>query len=211
MTAKLELYNNALAHAGERKLSSLSEGVEARRILDDVYAQAVEYGLERGMWNFAQRTVSIDTSTTYTPAFGYNYAFERPTDWVRTIKVADNERFEPIMLDFEDEGDYWYCDADPIYVKYVSNGVTFGGDLSRWPATFAEYIEFSLARRICKRLVTSNVDFEQLQKDEKEALKTARAADALNQPPGFPPAGSWVRSRGGGRSIIRSRWNGRTI
>ena len=70
MTTQLTLYNNALHLIGERKLSSLSENRECRRLLDTVWDRpAIDDCLERGQWNFAIRSVHIDHSPSVEPAF----------------------------------------------------------------------------------------------------------------------------------------------
>lgn len=211
MAFKLGVYNDALAHLGERKLASLSENNEARRSLDDQYEAGVKYCLERAMWNFAKRTVKITSSDDIDPSFGYSYAFEKPSDWVRTMRISDDERFGVPLLDIQDEAGIWYADCDPIYVEYVSNGTSFGFNLSIWPETFSEYVSTYLARKICKRITSSDSKLEELTEAETKALKVARAADAMNQPPAFPPSGTWVTSRGAVSGRRRSRWNGSTI
>jgi hypothetical protein len=207
MTSKLEVYNLALGNVGERKLASLAENVEARRALDDHYDRGVGYCLERGMWNFAKRVISITSSDDVEPSFGYTYAFEKPADWIRTMRVSDNERLIPPLLEYQDEAGIWYADFDPLYIEYVSNGTSYGLNLSLWSETFTDYVAASLARRICRRITSSENKQDELEKAEAKALKVARAADAMNQPVGFPPAGTWVTSRMAGRTR-RSRWDG---
>ena len=70
MTSKLEIYNRALYHIGERKISSLSENREPRRALDDHYTSGVTYCLESALWNFAIRAVEVESSTSIEPTFG---------------------------------------------------------------------------------------------------------------------------------------------
>jgi len=146
-TSKLGIYNNALLHLEERKLSSLSENREPRRALDDAYDVVIGYCIEQGFWKHALRTVSIEASSSIDPAFGYQNAFVKPDDWVRTYQVSESENFEPQLLRFNDEGAYWYADSDPLYFRYVSNDPSWGYDLSRWPASFAEYVALRLAVR----------------------------------------------------------------
>lgn len=211
MVSKLEVYNFALGYIGERKLSSLSEAVEARRVLDDYWDQAVDAALEAGFWNFAKRSVQITASESVEPSFGYANAFEKPSDWVKTMSLSDHEFFDPPLLRVIDEAGIWYTDAAVLFVEYVSNDTTFGKNLSLWPPSFSEYVAHSLARRACKRLTSSDSLREELKKDELKALRDARSRDAVNQPVGFPPTGTWLRSRGTGTMGRRSRWDGTTL
>lgn len=207
MASKLGLYNQALGHLEERKLASLTEGREARRVLDDYWDTVVKYCLEQGFWNFAMRAIQSDSSTSISPTFGYSYAFSKPSDWVRTLSVSTSETFNPPLLDYVDEPNIWYANCDPLFVKYVSNDNAYGMDLSIWPETFAYYVSLRLARLSCKRITSSDSLKNSLATDEKGAKADALSKDAMNEPPGFPPTGSWVNSRSGGYSR-RDRWDG---
>lgn len=194
MATKLGIFNTALGHLGERKISSLSEAREPRRVLDDFYDGTVAYALERGFWNWAMRSISLLSSDSYDPPFGQQYAFEKPTDWVRTYTIAANENLTPPLLDVIDEGGLWYANSDPLYIKYVSNDTTWGMDLSLWSQSFADYVAARLANRACKR-ITGNAPSEDLLREEKRSLAIAKSRDAMDEPPGFPPTGTWATSR----------------
>lgn len=207
MTSKLEVYNLSLIHLGERRLASLSEDRGPKRELDSVWDASVRYCLEGGMWNFAKRVVSIDKSTDVVPEFGYTNAFEKPDDWIRTMRVAEHDRFDPPLLDVQDEAGVWYANCDPLYVEYVSNGEDYGGNLSKWQESFADYVALRLAQLTCVPITSSEEKIDRINRAALKALKVARARDAMNQPPGFPPQGTWVTSRTAGRSRL-PRWDG---
>lgn len=194
MTTKLERYNGTLLILGERKLASLSEAREPRRALDDAWDTTVSYCLEQGYWNYAMRTVQIESSASVVPAFGYDFAFVKPGDFIRMYRQSQFAQLEPPLLDVTDEPGYWYANCDPLYVKYVSSDTAYGLDLSLWPGTFSEYVDMRLALKTCKR-ITGKDPSEDLIRGEKKARMDARAKDAMNEPPGFPPTGTWVQAR----------------
>jgi hypothetical protein len=196
MTTKLARYNGALLILGERKLASLSENREPRRNLDDAWDDGIAYALEQGFWNFAMRAIQADSSVSVTPTFGYTYAFTKPPDIVRTHSLGSNETFDPPLLTVVDEPNYWYANIDPLYVRYVSNDTAYGLDLSLWSATFNEYVDHHLAVKTCKRITGKTADNDLLGR-EKRALAQARSKDAMDEPAGFPPRGSWATSRRG--------------
>jgi hypothetical protein len=198
MTSQLALYNESLAYLGERKLGSLSENREPRRVLDDFYSSTVNYCLARGFWNFAMRAVSMTASATITPQFGYTFAFEKPSDWVRTFMVSDNENFYPLLARYNDEAFVIYCDAAPLYFKYVSNNASYGLNLAAWPETFADYVALRLAYRAAKRIKNAGADeVESLMKQAIRACSVAGGVDAMDEPPMQPPTGTWAQSRAG--------------
>jgi hypothetical protein len=209
MTSKLEIYNLALSNLGEAEISSLSEAREPRRVLDRYYDGTVAYCLERGFWNWAMRSVMLDSSASDAPSFGFTNAFVKPTDWVRTYVISASESFENPLLRYQDEGGLWYADCDPMYIRYVSNDASWGMDLSLWPESFADYVSWRLALRAAKR-VTGDNPSDDMKREEMRSMAFAKSKDAMDDPPGFPPTGTWVQSRGGHSSSMRSRWNGQT-
>lgn len=208
---KLGLYNGALRILKERKLASLSENREPRRLLDDAYGDgstngAVRYCLEMGQWTFATRSVRVDYSPSVEPDFGHRYAFDQPDDMVRVAAVCADEFFTQPLLRYVDERRYWYASQPTIYVKYVSNDANYGADLSLWPESFVKVVEAYLAKEIAGSLTQGDdkVRFAEAMWDR--AKKEARSADAMNRPTAFPPPGSWVTSRRG--NSRQSLWSG---
>jgi hypothetical protein len=213
MTDKLSLFNGSLRILKERKLASLTESREARRLLDDVWgsgatAGAVKACLQMGQWTFARRTSQIDFSPSISPSFGYRYAFDQPEDMVKPCGIYTDERCTQPLLQYADERHYWYCDLQTIYVTYVSNHATYGGDMSLWPETFIKVVEAYLAREVAPSLTNGDNAIKWANAAWKEAKLEARSDDAMRQPTRFLPPGSWSTSRRG-RSSNLSLWNER--
>lgn len=209
MTSKLTVYNGALAWLRQRKLDTLTDDELSRYELDEQYAKALATILERSKWNFAARTVAIDSSTSVSPTFGYGYAFDKPTDFVRVIKLSGNERLFPTLDRYVDEGGYWYADVDPLYVSYVSNGATYGGDLSMWTQAAITALEMELAVRVAPRLTNMSAnELEALAKNARRAAAKAASLDASNQPVEFAQPGRLNRARGG---YLGRYWRDRNV
>jgi len=205
LATKLGLYNAALLAVGERKLASLAENREPRRALDDAYTGAIRFCLEQGDWKFAQRTGLLTYEPSVTPAFGHPYAFEKPSDCVRVSKFCQDEYFTTPLLAYVEEAGWWYASVQDIYISFVSDGATFGGDMTLWPETFSTYVSLYLASEVCERLTQNATKGDKLEKDAKKALTSARSKDAMQGPTAFPPRGSWNSARGG--SLSRERGN----
>jgi hypothetical protein len=169
-----------------------------RRRLDSAWDDDfVEACLSRGLWNHAIRVVQLDYSPSVEPEFGYRRAFDKPTDWVRTAIVANDEYFRSAITRYDDTSAYWFTDIDTIYVKYVSNDVEYGLDYANWPANFSEFVGYSLALKVVKATTGSNTDEDDLEARVKRKLIRARSTDAMDEPTQFPPRGSWVSARSG--------------
>ena len=202
MTTRLYLYNEALRMCGERSISSLTEDREPRYLLDSVWNNGgVDYCLEQGFWQFATRSVQVDYDTAVTPAFGFNRAFTKPTDWVKTAAVCSDEYFRVPLINYTDEAGYWYAEIDTIYVKYISNGNSYGNDLSVWTQSFADYAASHFAYKIVKKLTGDENKELALKQDRKDFLNAAKNHDRSGDPQKFPAPGRWAssRSRGSGR------------
>lgn len=196
MATKLGLYNAALRELGNRGIASLTEDNPARRALDDVYDAVLADCLEAGQWNFAIRTSKFDYDTGTTPAFGYQYVFGKPSDWVRTTALSESEYLEPSLPRYYDDVNYWSADVTPIYARYVSNSTDWGLSLTLWPATFRRYVELELAVRVCEVVTSGSSMKTRLEQDRDKARRNAMNKDAMNEAqPRYFPMGSWNGSR----------------
>jgi hypothetical protein len=183
---------------GERRLTSTSEARDVRYHLDDAYTDVKARCLEQGYWNFAMRAVSMTESGSITVDFGFAYAFEKPTDWVRTYIVSDNETLELWTNRFQEEAGVWYADVTPLYARYVSNSTSYGYDLALWTQTYADYVAAELALSVGPSISTvSSEKLSEVEKARDKARAKAMSHDAMDEPPVAPPLGSWSRARGG--------------
>ena len=201
---RLSVYNQVLTLLGERNIASLNENREPRRVLDTAWTGAIKYCLEQGQWKFAMRTSKLTYSPDIDPAFGYQRAFERPSDCVRLSKVCCDEYLNTPLLHYSEEAGWWFADLDDIYVSYVSDSNDFGSDYANWPETFGKYFALYLADEVGLRITQSERTLAKITKDLKTAKKDALSKDAMQSPTQFLPQGSWVSSRYGDR---RSNWD----
>jgi len=195
---QLSLYQGALRLLAEQKLSSISEAREARYLLDDVWSDGViDECLQLGQWKFATRTVMLDSSPSVSSDFGLQFAFEKPSDFIRTVAISSDEFFNNPLARYADENGHWWADQDPIYVKYVSNDEEFGTDYSLWPVNFKNMVEAYMASKIVTALTNGESKKDGIRKDLKLALDIALGTDAQAGPVVVAPRGYWAGARGG--------------
>lgn len=200
MPSKLSIYNGALSILGERKLADLTENREPRYKLDDIWDNdLINRVLQHGQWHFAARAVELDFSPSVTPGFGYEYAFDKPVDHIRTMGVSYDEYFNVPIRQYSDEASWIFADAQIIYLKYVSNDSQFGADLSLWPGNFTEYVEHYMAYKVAPRLTGLDFNETELERKVRFKLTEAKSTDAMEGPPKFGPEGSWSSARRGYR------------
>lgn len=199
MTTRIEVYNGALIKLGERRLATLSDNRPERRTLDALWADTMAYMIEAAMWNWASRTEELQPSDTVTPNFGYTYAFEKPDDYVRIVKISDNDTLVPTLEDFMEEGDYFFAWSDPLYLQYISNDTLYGADPGKWTASFTRAFVLELAYRASPQVGANAKVQEMLFKEKKDALLYAKGKDVVNQAMSVLPPGRLTSSRRGNR------------
>lgn len=207
MTDRLSIYNGALALCGERRLAALTEDREPRYLLDDVWNNGgVRYCLEQGQWRFATRSAALDYDTSIVPDFGYRRAFSKNSDWVNTVAVCQDEYFRTPLLQYQDDALYIYADLDTIYVRYVSDGATFGTNYGFWPESFREFVEAHFASKIVFKLTGGEAKAKFLLGNDltgqrngilASRRKIAKNKNAQLEPTQFPAQGGWTRAREG--------------
>ena len=211
MSTQLGIYNEVLLTLGARRINSLTQMDDQRVVIDDFYSSVVALCLEQSFWKFASRSVQLDYDTGVTPAFGFTYAFAAPDDFVRTYLLSASPTFDPPLLDYQFEAGYWWANASTIYLRYISNDASYGLNLTSWPKSFEAYVVASLVTACRPRFPECPIPIEGLVKQQKNALLLARSKDAMNEPPRFPPTGSWVRARRYGSSNTPPDWGGTTL
>jgi len=202
MTDKLSLYNGALTVLGERNISTLAEDVEPRRAIDNIYADCILECLEASNWVWAMRAIVLDYDTNISPDFGFNFAYQQPSDLIKVYMLSDNENFGIPLEDYVDEAGYWYAWVTPLYARYVSNDPAYGGNLANYTSSYARFVKHALARSICRRITSSEEKFKAIVQLEEKYKKEAIGRDGLRDPVAFPPYGTWASSR---RRRIRDR------
>ena len=198
MTTLLKVYNGALTELGSRQLSSAAENIESRRVLDVAYDDCVEFCLAKGQWNFATRTIKLDSDTGITTNFGFAEVFSQPTDFVRTVGLSGDAQNDVPLGDeeYKNENGYFFSDITPIYLRYVSNGASYGTDLTKWPGLFTRYVQCELATRVCKR-ITGKDPGQALMVNTRRALRDALGKDAMDGGTVTVRSGRLVSARAG--------------
>jgi hypothetical protein len=204
---QLIVYNGALRMLGQPNLASQTETNERRRALDAVWDDGPrEFCLEQGNWNFATRTVKIEVNTAIDPDFGFDNAFDVPSDWKKTVTIASDQYFRYPATDNEVQMEqaYWFSDLSRLYIRYISDDSSYGLDYSLWPRSFLRLVQAFMAREAGPRLIQNARKHEDIERKYNEALVFARSQDAMNEGVKFMPPTGWAMARGG-RSGRRDR------
>lgn len=213
MATKQQLYRSSVLLLKQNAVDlTVTDDSAFVNVLDLVYDETLRFCLCAGDWNFATRTVSIEASEDVESGIDdYAYAIPKPDDYAgRIVAISGNQRFDPPLDDYHEDGGfsgYIWCDVDPLYLRYISNGVEYGLNLTDWLPAFERYVEHELAWRIAPHLTSMSAnEKEEFRKERKRALQDAQAKDARNQGAQKLPQGRLVQARGWPSTRSRWRW-----
>ncbi len=193
---QLSLYNQALRLVGETKLASLTANRPERYALDSIWDEdPIKQMLEEAQWTFAIRSLEWNYDSSVTSDFGYLYAFTKPSNYVRSAAICSDEYYREPITAFSDENNYWFCDLQTIYIKYVSDADLFGRDYSLWTELFRTCVATKMAVELAISLTKSQSMMDGLEARLKKHIADAKSLDAMNEPTRFPTAGNWTRAR----------------
>jgi len=197
--SETSICNSALIKVGSKQLiTSLTQGTPNATLCGEQYPKIRDELLRSHNWNFASRWQELET-TGNTPTAAYDYEFQLPTDLIRVIHVANNDRGSG-TIPYDLYNDKLYCDSNQVFLKYISK-VT---DPNLFPADFREALASALAYDISYAMTDSNSVRDSLEKQARRSLSRAKTADAQENYPERMPEGSWVTSRPAYGSVA---WN----
>lgn len=195
MASRLDIYRGALRLLGPSNLASLTEDRPEKLALDGAWQNAVDFMLEQGLWNFGMRAVELQPDADVEPLFGFDYAYSKPEDWVRTASICSDVAYREGIREYEDETDHWHTSWSVIYVRYVSNDVEYGWNVGAWRQHFAKALEAYLAFECGLPISSDRGNRNDLFTLYKSRLQDAKTKDAVDERVREKPPGMWTRSR----------------
>ena len=185
MASSTEICNRALAAIGQDEIMTLDESSKAARACRAMYDPVRRRLLRKHSWVFALQT-------TTAPKVGvavnqdYLFQYQKPNDCLRLVRVADGK------TSYNLEGQYIYCDNDPLVIRYVQN-VT---DPNLFDDSFTDCLVILLANTLIIPLGCDIAREQFYDKRFAEALAEARHINAIEQNTPELFEGNWVPSRG---------------
>lgn len=200
MATKLIVWKQALIHLGKDTIVTLTDDVEARYVFDGAWDGVVEEAFNEGDWNFAKRSASLVASSTGTAAPGWQYVWDYPDDYYRTLAVSPYAGFKQKFYDFLDEGGFLHSNTTPIYLRYISNALI--DNVEDWPTMFWRYVAMKLAFETCDRITNGSTKQADLEKRLGKSLRQAKSVDARNENNKRIDTGSWMQARRGATGML---------
>jgi hypothetical protein len=193
-TTETEIANRAIRLIGGNRITSLDDGSKNAIVINDLW-DGILKDLMAAPWGFAETRVKLAQSAS-TPVFGYDYAYQLPADWLKTVSVHGDDSGLG-TIDFREEviGDkhVLVTNSNTLYLRYVSDG----SNVNLWSSKFASTMVYQLASELAVPISGSQQAQEGLLIEAKRKYREARSADSLGSSPEPRNRGSWVSSRGG--------------
>lgn len=152
------------------------------------YDQTRRQALRRHPWNFAVKRVILAPNAT-TPPFGWQKAFDLPTDYIRLKHLNESiiVRDSPVAASLYSVeanqiliGDIsGVSDTTQLRLVYISDFKT----VTRFDPSFIDYFVVLMAKNISYKFTQSNSTIERTDKLMDKAEKVARAINGQENPP----------------------------
>jgi len=199
MTTVVSIARRALQMLGADSIIDLTEDNNRARAMQIAYEPVRDAELTRNRWRFSFKRASLAALST-APVHGFGYAYQPPTDFLRLIGGGDLGSY-PDMSDIRADTNELYSLENgliltnltaPLKIRYIAR-IT---DASLFDAAFAEMLAARLAMETCERLTQSDSKKQIAAAFYKDALKSARRANALQGAVAQLLDDTWVSARG---------------
>lgn len=194
------IVNRGFDKIGVEPIVAFTDTTKQGRWANRNYDALRDLELTLNTWRFAVARTSL-AALAAAPAFGYARQFQLPADFLRLISAGDiapgvdltEVRQSLDGQDYSIEGGVIVTSlSSPLKIRYVRK-VT---DTGQFPPYFAEVLACRVAVEAAPSLTDSNPRTEKAMADYELAIRAARRANAIQQPPMPLADDSWIVARG---------------
>lgn len=197
MTTQLAVFNETLRLLERTVLTTTTEETEDGRQLRGAWDAAVKACFEEGNWKFALAQANLGRASE-TPTFGWSYAYQKPTGWVRTVFLSETGLVDEPLREYDDIAGKIVANVETVYMTYVSSA--FFTRIGDWSQKFADFVAADLATRVAVILASPGEGkLKMLEEKRVYRMKDALSFDAMQGPPGRLDRGRWVNAGRGWR------------
>lgn len=191
--SQTEIVNLALTRLGQDRVISISDDVEAARVMRSLWDFTRDAVLASYPWKFAIKRTSLPALAA-APAYGWERQFTVPDECLRLVQVGDDYVFYTGLLEtFQLEGGVILTnEAAPLHLRYVQRVTNVG----LWPVLFGRVVAMQLAIDACEKLTSSAAKQGVLNEAYAVAVAQARNQSAIERPPQRADNSDWLNARG---------------
>ena len=189
MPSSVDIANLALTRIGSNRIESFTEGTNEANVMNTLYDETRRALLRSNTWNFAVKRVKLAQEAT-DPVYEFDHAYTLPSDWLRVLKVDDNDQADG-TLEYAMANGKIEASVDEMWLRYIADIE----DPNAMTSDFREYLAWELAAQAAPSLTHSNTLAERMAERAETARSRALGADAVEDYPRQRPRGSWVTRR----------------
>lgn len=188
MANQIDIVNQALTKLGEARIVSMNDDNKAARSMSSAYNIITLAEIRAHNWRFAIKRTELAVLAD-APAWGYNYQYQVPSDYLRLVQVNDQliDVNAPYYITtsnslYQLEGKQILTNLGaPLKIRYVSNVTTPEGviDTTQFDACFVDVLATRLAIQCCEDLTDSSTLKSGLWDEYKLMIKQAVRANAI--------------------------------
>lgn len=195
----VSIANRALTKLGANRIISFGDDTKEGRAIAACYYFLRDAELRRRKWRFSLKRAQLP-ALTETPAFGYAYAYQLPSDCLSILTVGDvapgvdlsDYRLSIDTALYSLEGRTILTDLPaPLNLRYKARI----SDPTQFDVAFVEALAARIAWELAEDLTQSSQKKVDAQTEYKVAIREAVAANALETTPDIIPDSSWLLSR----------------
>lgn len=186
-----DIVNRALLKLGQETVIDLTEDNERARAANALYNSVRDTLLSTYRWNFATQRIVLE-SCVLSPAFGFKYQYDLPSDFLRLISLPDAP--ENARDNYAIEGQHILTDyASPLKMIYTAR-VTRA---NLFPPYFIEAFACRLAFELCDRLKQDISRKQVLMQEYDLAIREAKKSNAIQLANISLPTSEYINVRKG--------------
>lgn len=198
MASVIQVANRALTKLGSARITSIDDDVKAAREVKSCFEDLRDDELRAARWSFAMKRDSLPALST-APAFGYQYQYQLPADFLRIDMVNDQFPYADLDNYVGRENLDWVIERGklltdftaPLKVRYIARIE----DPNQWDASFREALACRIAAELAEPLTQSVQKRELAWKEYRQAIVRAVKVNAIEKLPVTPPDNAWMVSR----------------
>jgi hypothetical protein len=189
MASTTGIINSAIRKLGASRITGRDDGSRNANIADDIYDDVLEKTLRSANWKFAKTLAKLARSSV-DPAFGFDYTYEQPSDYVRTVAVYNNDAGVGIAR-YKLHGDGFHSNDEEIYLEYIR----LETDPNKMTADFRECLAYDLAKEMSTPIKAGKAIRDRLTKDYEDIRAIAKSQDSIEDLPEQVSEGQWIEDR----------------
>ncbi len=187
--SNVHLANIALIRLGEQPITSLTENSRRARLANQLFETVRDSVLSENQWNAATKR-AILAELTEQPLFGFNRAFQLPSDFLRLTIPVEDER-DDMQFPFRIEGRTLVTDEANVKIRYVFNLK----DPTRMDEFLKQAITTRLSAELSLAITGSETKFRAMWALYGQAIGEARFHDAIQSPVETIGGTQWLNAR----------------